>query len=71
MQPVFIQYKVYVCVYLSKNKDECSHVMNEALRDAFEKEIDNYEQKKCLAWAYLCKKKCSVQECIYYILPSQ
>ena len=32
-----------MCAYLSKTEDECSCPMNKALKDAFEKELDNYE----------------------------
>ena len=73
IQPVFNQYKAvaYMCAYLSKTKDECSHSMNQALKDPFGGELENYEQMKSLAYAYLRKRECSVQECIYDILPGQ
>ena len=73
IQPVFNQYKAvaYMCAYLSKTKDECSHSMNQALKDPFGGELENYEQMKSLAYAYLRKRDCSVQECIYDILPGQ
>ena len=38
----------------------------QAVHDAFEKELDNYEQMKSVANAYINKR-----ECIYHILPGQ
>ena len=60
-----------VCAYLSKSEDECSLAMTQAVRDAFEKELDNLEQMKSVANVYLNKRECSAQECVYYILPGQ
>ena len=60
-----------VCAYLSKSEDECSLAMTQAVRDAFEKELDNHEQMKSVANVYLNKRECSVQECVYHILPGQ
>ena len=39
--------------------------------NAFEKELNNYEQMKSLANACLNKRKFSIQECVYHILPGQ
>ena len=44
---------------------------NETVRDAFEKELNNYEQMKSVANAYINKRECSIQECVYHILPGQ
>ena len=41
--------------YLSNTEYECSDAMNEALQDIFEKELDNFEKMKSLAYAYICK----------------
>ena len=60
-----------MCVYLSKSEDECSLAMTQALRDAFEKDLDKHEQMKSVANVYLNKRVCSVQECVYHILPRQ
>ena len=51
---VFIPYKVvaYICAYLLKTEDVCSYAMNDALKDGFERELDNYEQKKYLNYDY-------------------
>ena len=58
-----------MCAYLSKSEDECSIAMTEAVRDAFERELDNHEQMRSVANAYLNKKICSIQECVYHVLP--
>ena len=73
IQPVFNQYKTvtYMSVYLSKSEDEYSLAMTQAMRDAFEKELDNHEQMKPVANVYLNKRECSVQEYVYHILPVQ
>ena len=44
--------------------------MKQAVRDAFEKVLNNYEQMKSVASAYINKRECSIQECVY-ILPGQ
>ena len=58
-----------MCAYLSKSEDECSLAMTQAVRDAFERELDNHEQMRSVANAYLNKKICSIQECVYHVLP--
>ena len=45
--------------------------MKQAAQDVFEKELDNYEQMKSVANAYINKNECSIQECVYHILPGQ
>ena len=57
--------------YLSKSENECLVAMKQAVRDAFEKELNNYEQMKSVANAYINKRECSIQECVYHILPGQ
>ena len=73
IQPVFNHYKAvsYMCAYLSKSEDECSYGMTQVVKDAFEKNIDNYEQMKLIAKVYTNKRECSVQECVYSILAGQ
>ena len=73
IQPVFNHYKAvaYMCAYLSKSENECSVAMKQAVRDAFKKELNNYEQMKLVANAYINKRKFSIQECAYHILPVQ
>ena len=45
--------------------------MKQAVRDAFEKDLNNYEQMKSVVNAYINKRECSIQECVYHILPGQ
>ena len=70
IQPVFNHYKAvaYMCAYLSKSENECSVAMKQAVRDVFEKELNNYEQMKSFANADNNKSECSIQECVYHIL---
>ena len=60
-----------MCACLSKSENECSVAMKQAVRDAFEKELNNCEQMKSVPNVYINKKECSIQECIYHILPGQ
>ena len=60
-----------MCAYLSKCEDECSQAMSQAVKDAFEQNLDNYQQMKSVASAYVNKRKCSIQECVYHILAGQ
>ena len=73
IQPVFNHYKAvaYMCAYLSKSEDEWSLAVTQAVRDAFERELDNHEQMRSVANAYLNKRECSIQECVYHVLPGQ
>ena len=57
--------------YQSKSGSECSVAMKQAVRDAFEKELNNYEQMKSVANAYINKRECSIRECVYHISPGQ
>ena len=70
IQPVFNHYKAvaFVCDHLSKSESECFVAMKQAIQDAFEKELDNYEQMKSAANAYKHKREYSIQECVYHIL---
>ena len=43
--------------------------MTQEVRDAFERELDNREQMRSAANAYLNKKECIIQECVYHALP--
>ena len=73
IQPVFNHYKAvaYMCAYLSKSEDECSEAMNQAVKEAFEHNLDNYQQMKNVAHTYVNKRECSIQECVYQILAGQ
>ena len=71
IQSVCIHYKgvAYVCAYLSRSESEFSVATKQAVRNASEKILNNYEQMKSVASAYINKRECSIQECIYHILP--
>ena len=73
IQPVFNHYKAvaYMCSYLSKSEDECSQAMSQAVKEAFEHNLDNYQQMKSVAHSYVNKRECSIQECVYHILAGQ
>ena len=73
IQPVFNHDTaiLYMCAYLSKSEDECSHAMQEAFKDAFSENLDNYKQMKYIAHAYIDNRECSVQESVYHVLPGQ
>ena len=73
IQPVFNHSKVvaYICAYLSKPENECSVAMKQGVRDAFEKELNNYEQMKSVTNVYINKRKCSIQQFVQHILPGQ
>ena len=58
---VFLNYKNYYYALILR--------MCETLKDSFERKLDNYEQMKSLAYAYI--RKCSVQKCVYHIFPGQ
>ena len=73
IQPVFNYYKAvaYMCAYLSKSEDECSQAMSQALKEAFEDKLDNYQQMKSVAQTYVNKRGFSIQECVYQVLSGQ
>ena len=73
IQPVFNHYKAVACMcaYLSKSENECSVATKQTVRDAFEKSLNNYEQMKLVAIANINKRECSIQECVYHLLPGQ
>ena len=51
-----------MCSYLSKQEDECSQAMKQALKES-------YEQIKSLAHAYSSKRECSLQGAVYQVIP--
>ena len=60
-----------MCAYLSKSENENSVAIKQAVRNAFEKKLNDYEQMESVANAYINKMECSIQECVYHILPGQ
>ena len=43
--------------------------MKQAVKEALENNLDNYQQMKSVAHAYSFKRECSVQESVYHIMP--
>ena len=71
IQPVFNEYKAvaYMCQYFSKTEDQCSQVMKQAAKEAFENNMHHNDTMKTIAKAYLSNGEYSVQETVYHILP--
>ena len=65
--------QLHTCVLIFQNLKMSVETMKqaEAVRDAFKKELNNYEPMKLVANAYINKKECSIQECVYHILPGK
>ena len=68
IQPAFNHYKAisYMYTYLS-----ISHSVQEAFKDAFSKNLDNYNQMKFIGHTYTNNREFSVQEFVYHALPGQ
>ena len=45
-----------MCLYLSKSEDELTQAMTQAVKVAFGKNLDNYEQMKSVAYVYASKR---------------
>ena len=58
-----------MCQYFSKNEDQCSQVMKQAAKEAFESNMHYHETMKTIAKAYLTNTDSFVQEKVYHILP--
>ena len=58
IQPVFNHDKdvAYMCAYLWKCEDECSQAMNQAVKEAFERN-SNYQQMQPVAHTYVNKRE--------------
>ena len=59
----------YMCSYLSKQEDECSRTVKQALKKSLEKDSRSYEQMRSVAHAYSSECECSLQEVVYQVLP--
>ena len=66
MQPVSI---TYLCAYLSKIEDECSHAMIQTFKEDDDANCSNYEQMRLIACTCLSKREGSVQNAVYHIMP--
>lgn len=45
--------------------------MSQAVKDMFQKTLNNYEEMKSVAQPYINKSECSIQESVYHNLPDQ
>ena len=57
--------------YLSENEDEWSQAMSQALKEAFQDKLDNYQQMKSVVQTFVNKRECSIQESVYQVLSGQ
>ena len=59
-----------MCSYLSKQEDEYSEAMKQAVdvEESSEKGAGSYEQMKSIAHAYSSKCECSLQETVYQVM---
>ena len=57
-----------MCSYLPKSEDECTQAISQTVKEAFEHNLDNYQQMKSVVHNYVNKRECSIQECVYHIL---
>ena len=71
IQPVFNEYNAvtYMCQYFSKTEDQCSQVIKQAVKEAFENHMHYHGIMKTISRAYLSNRDCSVQEAVYHIFP--
>ena len=58
-----------MCVYFSKAEAGTSEAMREVGKDAFNRDVADFERKKAIAKPYTTKRECSVQESVYLIMP--
>ena len=70
-QPVFNENKAvtHMCSDFSKSEDEFSLTMRQAAKEAFENSLSNYKTMQGTVCVYVNKRKCSVQETVYHVLP--
>ena len=61
--------KIYTSSYLSKQENECSHGMAEALTESIEKNFDKKLHMKNVAHAHAAKIEHSEQEAVYQVMP--
>lgn len=52
-----------MCAYFPKAS------MRQAAKEAMKSNLSSYEQMKSIARAYITKRKCSVQEAVYHVMP--
>ena len=61
---------LHTCVLIfSKSEDEFSLTMRQVAKEAFENSLSNYKTMQGTVCVYVNKRKCSVQEAEYHVLP--
>ena len=68
---MFDYYKavIYICSYPSKQEDECPQDMKQAFKESLERGAGSCEQMKSVAYVYVSKRECSIQEALYQVMP--
>ena len=71
IQPVFNHYKavIYMCAYFSKTKNETYEAMKQAVKETGMSGNTELEKMRAVAKAYSRKRRCSVQEAVYLLMP--
>ena len=61
---------LHTCVPVFQNlKNKCSFDMKQAVREAFDNKLDQFNTMKNILNAYTSNRECYVQEAVYHILP--
>lgn len=70
IQPVINHYKeiTHMWAYLSKTKYGRSYAMAQAVYEAWDKSLNNYERIRLIAKPYAIKRECNVQKAVYHIM---
>ena len=58
-----------MCAYFSKAEDETLEAMKQVAKEALNVNKSHYEKMKAIARTYAVKRKCSVQEAVYLVMP--
>ena len=57
-----------MCSYLSKQENEFSETMKQAMRKALDSRAGRYGQTKSITYAYVSRRECSLQEVVYHLM---
>ena len=58
-----------MCAYFSKDENEKSEAMKEAVKDAINGKKSDFERIKAIARVHTTKREGSVQEAVYLVMP--
>ena len=59
---------IYMCQYFSKIEDQCSQIIKQAAKEAFENNMHDHGTIRTIAKVYLSNRESSVQDSVYHIL---